>query len=80
MDLPILTRAELDLDRCPDCGEVHPEAMEMRARCHPRAGMRVVYERGAGVLHFHCAKCREPIALIAVAETLSEVPADVVRH
>jgi hypothetical protein len=75
----VLTRAELDaVERCDECGEEHAgPVMQLTARCHPRAGLAVAYERGAGVLHFHCAKCDRPIAWIAVAET---APGFMVRH
>jgi hypothetical protein len=68
----VLTRAELDEERCEGCGEIHEGGIiTMSARCHPEAGILVAYERGCGVLHFHCAKCEQPIALISVAETWS---------
>lgn len=76
----VLTRAELDCEPCDQCGDVHAEGIiTMSARCHPDAGMLVAYERGSGVLHFHCAKCERPIALISVAETWS-MPGGMVRH
>lgn len=77
-DMMILTRAELDqTKRCDECGEVHDtEPMYMTARCHPKAGLEVIYQPG-GVLHVHCAKCSQCIALIAVAETVPEM---VARH
>lgn len=67
-----LSRAELDLvERCDECGEYHNgPAMAMVQACHPDAGLGLVYERATGLLHVYCVKCKQGIALVAVAETV----------
>lgn len=63
-----LTRQDLDKDRCrvPDCG---CSRKVLKARCHPDAGMKVVYDVETGILTVQCGACSDLVVEIAVKES-----------
>ena len=62
-----LTRKELDRMQCgtPGCEEEH-SVLFFHAACHPGAGTWARYE--AGEVTVECARCRQVVAVIAVAD------------
>ena len=60
-----------DLDRRVACDnpfcDCDGKRLTLRGRCHPRAGLRVVYASEDGVLEISCAQCGLLISTIEVA-------------
>jgi hypothetical protein len=65
----IWTRSDLDLHSACSCRRVDcpQRSAGIRARCHPDAGMIVVYGAEAGQLTIACGACRTGVARIQVA-------------
>jgi hypothetical protein len=64
-----LTREVLDQLTChsPDCDHTeHTGPMYLKSRCHPTAGLEVIYE--SGVLTASCLMCNTVTACVAVKE------------
>lgn len=68
----ILSRAELDRESCdvPDCTHEHDAELFLYSVCHPKAGIRVCYNRLTGLLTLSCRSCHKHMVDVAVAETL----------
>jgi hypothetical protein len=64
---PVLSRRELDVQKCgtPGCGCSGP--LIMMARCHPNRPIDVAYDWTTGLLTCRCSKCELVICRIAVA-------------
>lgn len=41
--------------------------LSMSAKCHPKSGVSVTYERGSGILVISCHRCQRMVAEISVA-------------
>ena len=66
-----LTRDDLDRMAArgcdmPGCDHADHEEIYLHARCHLRAGTRVSYRRGSGLLRIACRQCRQEIATVLV--------------
>jgi hypothetical protein len=64
-----LTRAELDAASCdtPGCDHASHGPLFFHARCHPAAKVEASYDRALGAVLLACARCKRPIAAVAVA-------------
>lgn len=63
----MLTQTELDeIDNPKVPG--HPQTIELRSKCHPSAGVRVLYEKDYGILELQCLACGDHVCGILVAE------------
>ena len=51
----------------PGCAHQHPRVIYLNQRCHPKAGLEVLYEKGTGILQVRCKECAEPVADAALA-------------
>lgn len=65
----ILTRKELDAHGCddPNCPHDEHSQLVLVAPCHPKAGLKVTYDKPSGSLLIDCAECDNGLARIAVA-------------
>jgi hypothetical protein len=65
-----LTREEMDRAGCgnPACDHDHT-ILFLHAGCHPRAGLKVAYDKRVGVLTIACKRRDKGVAEIAVARS-----------
>lgn len=66
---PILTRAELDMNKCinPDCKDEHHDILVFTGRCHPGAPVRAEYSKVFGTIQMLCWKCKREVVVVRVA-------------
>jgi hypothetical protein len=50
----------------PDCNHDH-SVLVLHAKCHPRAGTWVFYDKASGIATIRCAKCDNEILSLAIA-------------
>lgn len=64
-----LTQKQLEPMGCaiPNCGHDHT-VLYLNQRCHPTANAQVFYNKRTKILTVVCAKCRELVADVKVAE------------
>ena len=64
-----LYRDDLAPGRCqaPGCDHTHDDELVMNARCHPRAGVEVIYHKETGIAEMRCKRCRKDVAALQVA-------------
>lgn len=65
---PVTCRAIPELEDMLEApsGELYNK-LSLMAKCHPKSGVNVTYERGSGVLPISCHRCQRLVAEISVA-------------
>jgi hypothetical protein len=63
------TREDFDGRGCDNCDDhAHGEMLIVQQRCHPRAGIKVVYQESEpGVLELYCYLCEKIVVRVLVA-------------